>query len=491
MEAELTTKDGSSLIQNPKSKIQNLSVMTPEILREDLRRVGIFSDLPDDQLTWLAERMVDLRLAAGDVLARQGDPASFMTVIVEGEIQVQKEGDAGPLYIGAAGQVAGALPYSRLARYPGTARAALPTRLLMLHRDLFPEMVQQMPLLAQRLVAIMSDRIRETAKLDLQREKMAALGKLSAGLAHELNNPAAAAQRASVGLREALETVREASLRLGRHSLSPEQRELIAGFEREAWHQRSGAAADPLAQSDREEAISAWLESRQVPDAWKVAPVLADSGVDVGKLEALAAGVGDRALGDVLKRSSSLLTVFKLTVEIETSTRRISDLVRAIKEYSYMDQAPLQDADVHQGIESTLTILGHWLKRGVTVVRDYDPSLPRVCAYGSELNQVWTNLIDNAIGAMHGEGEIRIRTARENDCVLVEIGDNGPGIPKEIQPRIFEPFFTTKPVGEGTGLGLDTVYRIVTRHHGDIRVESKPGDTRFRVRLPVVQPRTA
>jgi len=291
-------------------------------------------------------------------------------------------------------------------------------------------------------------------------------------------------------LREALEKEREANLRLSRHSLYTEQRELIAGFEREAWQQKIGVDGDPLAQSDREEAIRVWLENRQAPDAWKVAPVLADSGVGVGKLEALAAGVGDRALGDVLKRSSSLLTVFKLTVEIETSTRRISDLVRAIKEYSYMDQAPLQDVDVHQGIESTLTILGHWLKRGVTVVRDYDPSLPRVCAYGSELNQVWTNLIDNAIGAMHGEGEIRIRTARENDSVLVEIGDNGPGIPKEIQPRIFEPFFTTKPVGEGTGLGLDTVYRIVTRHHGDIRVESKPGDTRFRVRLPVTQPRT-
>jgi signal transduction histidine kinase len=467
------------------------SVMTTEMLREDLRRINVFSDLPDDQLTWLAERMVDRRLEAGELLARAGDPVRFMNVIVEGEIEVRRAGDPGPpLFVAGTGQVTGALPYSRLARYPGTTRAVVPTRLLQLHRDLFPELVQQFPLLAQRLVGIMSDRIRETAKLDLQREKMAALGKLSAGLAHELNNPAAAAQRASVGLREALETVREASLRLGRHSLSQEQRELIAGFEREATRQKIFAAGDPLAQNDREEAIVAWLERCQVPEAWKVAPVLTESGVDVPKLEALAAGVGEGALGDVLKRSSSLLTVFKLTAEIETSVRRISDLVRAIKEYSYMDQAPLQEVDVHQGIESTLTILGHWLKRGVTVVRDYDPSLPSVCAYGSELNQVWTNLIDNAIGAMHGEGELRIHTARENDCVLVEIGDNGPGIPKEVQPRIFEPFFTTKPVGEGTGLGLDTVYRIVTRHHGDIRVESKPGDTRFRVRLPVTQPRT-
>jgi len=468
----------------------NPTLTTSDTLKDELRRISVFADLPDDQLTWLAEHMIDRRLEAGEVLARPGDPVRFMTVILEGEIEVRREGDPGPpIFVARAGQVTGALPYSRLTTFAGTSRAVLPMRMLQLHRDLFPEMVQKFPLLAERLVAIMSDRIRETARLDLQREKMAALGKLSAGLAHELNNPAAAAQRASIGLRGALEMVREASLRLGRHSLTQEQRELIAAFEHEATQAKS-ALADPLAQSDREEAIVAWLEQRQVPEAWKVAAVLADSDVDLPKLEALAAGVGDRSLPDVLKRISSLLTVFQLTAEIETSTRRISDLVRAIKEYSYMDQAPLQEVDVHQGIESTLTILGHWLKRGVTVVRQFDRSLPRVCAYGSELNQVWTNLIDNAIAAMQGEGEINIRTAREGDCVLVEIGDNGPGIPKEIQPRIFEPFFTTKPVGEGTGLGLDTVYRIVTRHHGDIRVESKPGDTRFRVRLPLVQPRT-
>ena len=468
----------------------NPTLTTSDTLKDELRRISVFADLPDDQLTWLAEHMIDRRLEAGEVLARPGDPVRFMTVILEGEIEVRREGDPGPpIFVARAGQVTGALPYSRLTTFAGTSRAVLPMRMLQLHRDLFPEMVQKFPLLAERLVAIMSDRIRETARLDLQREKMAALGKLSAGLAHELNNPAAAAQRASIGLRGALEMVREASLRLGRHSLTQEQRELIAAFEHEATQAKS-ALADPLAQSDREEAIVAWLEQRQVPEAWKVAAVLADSDVDLPKLEALAAGVGDRSLPDVLKRISSLLTVFQLTAEIETSTRRISDLVRAIKEYSYMDQAPLQEVDVHQGIESTLTILGHCLKRGVTVVRQFDRSLPRVCAYGSELNQVWTNLIDNAIAAMQGEGEINIRTAREGDCVLVEIGDNGPGIPKEIQPRIFEPFFTTKPVGEGTGLGLDTVYRIVTRHHGDIRVESKPGDTRFRVRLPLVQPRT-
>jgi signal transduction histidine kinase len=211
--------------------------------------------------------------------------------------------------------------------------------------------------------------------------------------------------------------------------------------------------------------------------------------VEIPKLEKLAVEVGDQVLCDTLIRIASILTISRLIGEIENSTKRISDLVRAIKEYSYMDRAAMQEVDVHQGLESTLTILSHRLKRGIRVVREYDASLPRVCAFGGELNQIWTNLIDNAIEAMQGVGELRLRTARELDRVLVEIGDNGPGIPPEVQQHIFEPFFTTKGVGEGTGLGLDTVCRIVRNHHGEIRVSSKPGDTRFQVYLPIAQPK--
>ena len=207
-------------------------------------------------------------------------------------------------------------------------------------------------------------------------------------------------------------------------------------------------------------------------------------------LENLAAEVGEKVVSDALIRIASLLTIGRLIGEIENSTKRISDLVRAIKEYSYMDQAPLQEIDIHHGIETTLTILGHRLKQGVTVIRDYDSNLPRVRAYGGELNQIWTNLIDNAIDAMNGKGELRIRSKLNLDRVMVEIGDNGPGIPPEIQGRIFDPFFTTKGVGQGTGLGLDTACRIARKHHGDIRVVSKPGDTRFQVDLPIKQPKT-
>jgi signal transduction histidine kinase len=412
-------------------------------------------------------------------------------VILEGEIRFQREDDPdGPIFPVTAGQVTGYLPYSRLTHISGTGRAVIQTRSVRLHRDHFPEMLQRIPEIGQRLVAIMSDRIREVTKIETQRDKLMALGKLSAGLAHELNNPAAAAQRATTSLREALETVRDASIRLSRHTLSPEQREFILRFEREAQQYVAPAVVDPLAQSDREERISTWLEERHVPDAWKLAPILADAGLELPKLESLAAEVGDQVVTDAVTRIASVLTIFKLIGEIENSTKRISDLVRAIKEYSHMDQAPLQEVDIHRGIESTLTILGHRLKQGVTVIRDYDPNLPRVCAYGGELNQIWTNLIDNALDAMNGKGELRIRTKLNLDRLLVEIGDNGPGIPPEIQARIFDPFFTTKGVGQGTGLGLDTACRIARKHHGDIRVVSKPGDTRFQVDLPITQPKS-
>jgi signal transduction histidine kinase len=423
---------------------ENLTSETGKSLIDDLRKIEVFSDLPQEHLAWLAEKFEETHFQPGEIMAREGEPAEYLIVVLEGEIRMQRSSDPdSPIYRGFAGQVTGLLPYSRLTHYPGTGRAVLPTRMLRLHKDLFPEMLQRMPQLGQRLVTIMADRIRETTKLETQRDKLMALGKLSAGLAHELNNPAAAAQRATASLRETLETVRDASIRLARHALSIEQRELILHFERKAGQYTAAIPADALAQSDREERITTWLEARRVPDAWK----------------------------------------------IENSTKRISDLVRAIKEYSYMDQAAMQEIDLHQGLESTLTILHHRLKGGIRVVREYDKNLPRICAFGGELNQIWTNLLDNAIEAMQGKGELRVRTARELDRVLVEIQDTGPGIRPDVLPHIFEPFFTTKSVGEGTGLGLDTVCRIVRSHHGEIRVSSQPGDTRFQVHLPIVQPK--
>ncbi|HEV2246296.1 MAG TPA: ATP-binding protein [Terriglobia bacterium] len=469
---------------------EHLNTENPRRLMDDLRKVEIFSDLPEEALGWLAEKFKEVQLRPGEVFIHAGDLAEELFVILEGEIRFQISGGPdSPVYRATAGRVTGLLPYSRLTHYRGTGQAVLPTRGLVLHKNFFPEMLQRMPELGQRFVGLLADRIRETTRVETQRDKLAALGKLSAGLAHELNNPAAAAQRATASLRETLETVRDASIRLARHALSPEERETILRFEREAGEYKPKIPADPLAQSDREEHIANWLEKRQVPDAWKIAPVLADVGVEVPRLESLAAEVSENVLNDALIRMSSLISVVRLIGEIENSTRRISDLVRAVKEYSHMDRPAMQDTDVHQGLENTLTILGHQLKRGIHVVREYEKGLPLICAYGGELNQVWTNLIDNAIEAMHGQGELRVRTARDIDRILVEICDNGPGIPADVLPHIFDPFFTTKGVGEGTGLGLDTACRIVRNHHGEIRVSSRPGDTRFQVYLPVEQPK--
>lgn len=462
----------------------------------DLRNISVFADLSKDDLTWLAERMEEVTFRAGEIYGREGDPVEYLAVLLEGELHVERRDSPGsPVLVANAGQVTGQLPFSRLTNFRGTARAALPSRALRLHKRHFADMLHRIPVLGQRLVALMSDRIRETTRLETQQEKLMALGKLSAGLAHELNNPAAAARRASQTLREAMEYVRGVSMKLLQYPVSDKQRETLLQFEVELVKGVQNASAyaaaqkDPLEISDREQEISSFLEQHNVEEPWKVAPILAEAGVTREKLEALAADIGDQLLNNGLRRVSALITIFGLIQEIDNSTRRISDLVTAIKRYSYMDQAPMQEVDLHEDLENTLKIFGHRIKSGITVTRDYDPNLPRVCAFGGELNQVWTNLIDNAIDAMNGKGELRIRTLRELDCAVVEIGDNGPGIPAGIQTRIFDPFFTTKKQGEGTGLGLDTAMRIIRRHRGSIELKSQSGDTRFRVRLPFQQPK--
>lgn len=452
-----------------------------------------FADLSPEDLTWLAERMEDVRFDAGEVLGRKGDAIEHLNVLLEGEMQVELPEEPGtPRFIARKGQITGALPFSRLKSYMGTARASLPVHALRLHMQYFPELIQRIPVLGYRLVAVMSDRIRETTRQETQRDKLMALGKLSAGLAHELNNPAAAAQRAAKSLKEAMDNVRAASLKLLQHPLSNEQRMAVFAFERDVTDrvaEKSDSHLDPIALSDLEAELTECLEAHKVEEPWKIAGPLAEANADLDKMEELRANVGDDVLMDALRRVAAVVTIFRLIHEIDNSTKRISELVTAIKRYSYMDQASMQEIDVREDLDNTIKIFGHWLKKGITVTRDYDPELPKVCAYGSELNQVWTNLIDNAIAAMNGQGELRIRARRDLDAVCVEIGDSGPGIPAEIKSRIFDPFFTTKPVGEGTGLGLDTTMRIVQKHHGTIEVKSKPGETRFLVRIPLQQPR--
>ncbi|NJP10117.1 MAG: GHKL domain-containing protein [Leptolyngbyaceae cyanobacterium RU_5_1] len=343
----------------------------------------------------------------------------------------------------------------------------------------------------------MAARAQEVETQLRQQEKLAALGKLSAGLAHELNNPAAAGRRAAQELREAIARVQSRLLKLCEEQFPPEQqRSLITLQQAAITYMAACHRLDPLEQSDREDTLTDWLEQRDIPNAWKLSPVLVAGGIEPEKLAAIAAHVDPETFAEALDWLSETLTLAGLVNEVEHSTTRISQLVKAIKSYSYMDQAPLQEIDIHEGLENTLTIFNHKLKYGITVHRDYAPNLPRIHAYGSELNQVWTNLIDNAIYALkkarddqpdsHLSPSIWLRTDQAADEIIVEIADNGPGIPSEIQTRIFEPFFTTKGVGEGSGLGLDIARRIIVqRHHGDIRITSKPGNTCFQIRLPI------
>jgi signal transduction histidine kinase len=453
----------------------------------ELLLVPAFADLPDDQIAWFISQAQELRYKAGDTYLRQGTPADAMFVILEGQLELHGEmsGDTVAFSL-TAGDVTGVLPFSRMKQFNLNGRAVTDSRILRFPAALLPDLVQKMPELAKRLVGLMADRIRETTRIEQQRDRLAALGKLSAGLAHELNNPASAAKRAAGQLRDILKKIKDASLELGRRDLTSAQKAEIEKLET-SFIQSDQPPPDALTASDLEEQVDSLLRSHGQNDLWQLAADLARKNIKPEALESLFAALDAGTARAALVRIAASVEVANLLNEIESSTSRISDLVRAIKEYTYMDQAPVQNVDIVKSLETTLTILNHKLKRGVVVQREYQRVPFLVNSFGSELNQVWTNLIDNAIDAMGGKGELRVRTYRDDGCVVVEIGDNGPGISPEVKPHIFEPFFTTKGVGEGTGLGLDTVQRIVKKHRGNIQVTSKPGDTRFQVWLPLAE----
>jgi signal transduction histidine kinase len=453
--------------------------------KSQLRRVQEFADLPDDQLDWFLSQARELNLKAGDVYARQGDPADAMFVILEGHLQGRGElGGETFVFDLEPGDVTGVLPFSRMKQFTVSGRAITDSHALRFSASLFPELVQKMPVLTQRLVGLMSDRIRETTRLEQQRDRLASLGKLSAGLAHELNNPASAAKRAASQMREILKKIKNASLELGRRDLTATQKSEIEKLET-SFTQPDVIPPDALTISDLEDQIDSLLRSHGQNDLWQLAAELARRNIKPEMVESLFANLDGDTARAALVRIAASVEIASLLHEIESSTSRISDLVGAIKEYTHMDQAPVLNVDVVKGLETTLTILNHKLKQGVAVQRDYQGVPLLVNSFGSELNQVWTNIIDNAIDAMHGKGELRVRTYSNDGCAVVEIIDNGPGIPDEVLPHIFEPFFTTKGVGAGTGLGLDTVQRIVKKHRGSIQVNSKPGETRFQVWLPL------
>jgi signal transduction histidine kinase len=451
----------------------------------ELIRVPVFGGLPDDQIEWFLGHATEMPLKPGEAYIREGDPADAMFVILEGQMQVRGElgGETVVLTI-QPGNVTGLLPFSRMNQYTVSVRALTDARVLQFPASLFPELVQKMPELTQRLVGLMSDRIRETTRREQQRDRLVSLGKLSAGLAHELNNPASAARRAASQLRDVLKKMKNASHELGGRELSAAQKAEIEKLET-SFMQHDEVPPDPLTMSDLEDQIDSLLRSHGLNDMWQLAADLAHRNIKPGALESLFAILAPETARAALVRIAASVEVATLLNEIESGTARISDLVKAIKEYTYMDQTPLQNVDIVKSLENTLTILNHKLKHGVSVKRDYQKVPLLVNSFGSELNQVWTNIIVNAIEAMPGKGELLVRTYRQDNCVVVEIGDSGPGIAADVLPHIFEPFFTTKGVGEGTGLGLDTVQRIVKKHRGDVQVNSKPGDTKFQVWLPL------
>jgi signal transduction histidine kinase len=457
---------------------------------DELRRVEVFAGLTDEQLTWLASHGEMVTFEAGQLVFRAGDPADTMVVILEGalELLIGVGGQMVPTFVQYAGEVTALLPFSRMQHYSGAGRAAGRLRVLQIHKDQFPAMLQQIPTLGQRLVSVMTDRVREATRAQEQREKMSALGTLAAGLAHELNNPAAAVRRDAEALEQRLAGVASLVGQLCQSGLDEPELKLLGNLVNEIVG-RPAPSLDPLGRSRLEDTIGEWLEDRGVPDAFTHSGTLVDAAVTTVDLESLGSKVPAAAMPAALAWVESMLDATRLSRNIRAASARISDLVHSVKTYSHLDRAVDKAAvDLREGIDSTIVMLGHKLKKkNLRLERDFADDVPKVNGYAGELNQVWTNLLDNAIDAAPEGGQIRVEVCRDSaTSAAVRIIDNGPGIPAELQARIFEPFFTTKPVGQGTGLGLDIVERIVVQQHGgSVEVDSAPGRTVLIVRLPI------
>lgn len=461
--------------------------------RAELGTLFLFEKLDTDQLERLCREGRVEKFDPGPVYT-EGDPATCFFVLLEGTLVMSRRvggDDVETIRNSQRGVYAGAtqayVSGPDQARYKGSLRVTVPSRFFILPAETFSSIMRDWFPMAVHLLEGLFYGSQNTQRAIGQRERLLALGSLSAGLTHELNNPAAAAVRATSALRDRVAHMRQ---KLGVIAAGPYARDtletLVEIQERTAEQVAKATPLSPLEASDREDALADWLDDHDIAGGWQLAPTFVQAGLDTDWLDQVAAAVDEETLQGAVHWLNYTVETELLMNEIEDSTTRISHLVGAAKQYSQLDRAPYQVADVHELLDSTLMMLSGKMGPGIRVIKEYDRTLPKIPAYPGELNQVWTNLIDNAVSAMGGEGELTVRTALDREQLLVEFRDTGPGVPDEIRDRIFDPFFTTKPVGEGTGLGLDISFRIVVnKHHGSLQVQSVPGDTRFQVRLPL------
>jgi len=459
-----------------------------ETIAAAIERIAPLQGLPFEDRMWIARHGEELVAQPGDILFEDGATAEQMVLLLKGEIHVRRNrGGLGELFIGRAGQMTGLLPFSRMKFYGGQGFAISEVWALTVHKSHFPAMLEAIPSMAQRVVSTLLDRVREVTRIEQQSEKLSALGKLAGNLSHELNNPASAAQRAASSLIMELRANRANRFKLVNLCLNEEQ---IRGIEN--WEQRILSRPSHRDKQDAgalialEENLRNWLTQLPCEGAWEVAAQLAEQRATVADLEELRTTLGANETAVCLQYFARYLRSTRSVDTLLNSTARIFDLISAIKAYSYMDRAPIIEVDVPAGLDATVQMLQSRMKN-VEVARDYEPGLPRISAYGSELNQVWTALIENALDALaetSNGGRLKLTCRLEGEMLLVEIWDTGPGIPMDLQDRIFEPFFTTKAPGQGLGLGLDNAMRIVRKHRGHLSVQSDPGSTCLRVRLP-------
>ena len=452
----------------------------------DLRKSPLFQGLSDDELQQLMDMAEPVSLRAGDVLIKQGELGDAAYVVIRGDFEIQKQTGQSLIKIDVRnpGDVVGEM--ALLSQTPRNASVIARTdcEVLRIPQEAFKQLLSSSSSAALAVLHWVIARLTQNESLLHQQEKMAALGTMSAGLAHELNNPAAAAQRSASELSKTLLKLQGLTHQIESLAFQKNQTEWLDHFMQESSQRfASPRKVGALERIEFVDQLESWLEANGVESAWEMAPAMVTFGWNSAELDKLKDSVLFEPAVQWL--GIGCLTV-GLVVEVQQAAERVSQIVQAMKSYTYLDQAALLEVDVHEGLESTLVIMQHKLKRGVTVKREYAPDLPRIEAYASELNQVWTNIIDNAVDAMDGKGELTLKTYAEDNHVIVEIADTGPGIPEEIRSRIFEPFFTTKPPGKGTGLGLHISHDIITnRHHGLLTVESKPGETKFKAMLPI------